>query len=74
MLLWELAFEKIPYENWNVEKIKEWVLSGKRERLVFGRDKKPEIEELQKEFKQIIVAGKYKIILNEPDLKLKINY
>ncbi|GBB92361.1 hypothetical protein RclHR1_00020064 [Rhizophagus clarus] len=56
MLLWELAFEKIPYENWNMERIKEWVLSGKRERLIFGRDK-PEIEELQKEYKQIIVAA-----------------
>ncbi|CAB4398666.1 unnamed protein product [Rhizophagus irregularis] len=56
MLLWELAFEKIPYENWNMERIKEWVLSGKRERLVFGRDK-PEIEELQQEYKQIIVAA-----------------
>ena len=58
MLLWELAFEKIPYENWDMERIKEWVLSGKRERLVFGRDK-PEIEKLQKGYKQIIVAGKH---------------
>ncbi|SRR6266540_3220078 len=58
MLLWELAFEKIPYENWNMEKIKEWVLSGKRERLIFGKDK-PEIEELQQEYKKIIVAGKH---------------
>jgi hypothetical protein len=57
MLLWELAFEKIPYENWSVERIKKWVLSGKRERLVFGE--KPEIEALQKEYKQIIRAGKY---------------
>ena len=56
--MWELAFEKIPYENWDMERIKEWVLSGKRERLVFDRDK-PEIEELQKEYKQIIVAGKH---------------
>ncbi|CAG8518493.1 10968_t:CDS:2 [Funneliformis caledonium] len=33
MLLWELAFETIPYKGWDVQKIKEHVLNKKRENL-----------------------------------------
>ena len=33
MLLWELAFEKIPYQGWGVEKIKDHVIKGGREKL-----------------------------------------
>ncbi|CAG8603413.1 8278_t:CDS:2 [Funneliformis caledonium] len=33
MLLWELAYEKIPYQDWDVHKIKHHVLSNNRETL-----------------------------------------
>ncbi|CAG8577694.1 12740_t:CDS:2 [Funneliformis caledonium] len=36
MLLWELTFEKIPYQGWEVEKVEAHVKAGKRERITFG--------------------------------------
>lgn len=33
MLLWELSFRKIPYENMSVGQIREHVLKGKREKM-----------------------------------------
>ncbi|RIA92121.1 kinase-like domain-containing protein [Glomus cerebriforme] len=33
MLLWELDFERIPYQDWNVQKIKNHVLNNNRENL-----------------------------------------
>jgi len=35
MLLWELAFEKFPYEHWDTNKIIEHVLANKREKITF---------------------------------------
>ncbi|RIA96647.1 kinase-like domain-containing protein [Glomus cerebriforme] len=35
MLLWELTFKKIPYEGWKVEKIKDHVIIGGRESIMF---------------------------------------
>ena len=57
MLLWELAFEKIPYENWDMNQIREHVLSNKREKIIFGKEL-PTIEKLQKNYAKIIVSGK----------------
>ncbi|CAI2170749.1 13593_t:CDS:2 [Funneliformis geosporum] len=56
MLLWELAFEKIPYERWEMAKIKEYVLSNKREKITFGKAT-PEIKNLQKIYAKIIVSA-----------------
>lgn len=35
MLLWELGYEKLPYEGWSIERISDHVLNGKREKLLF---------------------------------------
>ncbi|CAG8630271.1 6298_t:CDS:2 [Funneliformis caledonium] len=56
MLLWELAFEKIPYERWDMAKIKEYVLSNKREKITFGKEN-PDIQNLQKSYAKIIVSA-----------------
>ncbi|CAG8518003.1 11739_t:CDS:10 [Funneliformis mosseae] len=56
MLLWELAFEKIPYERWDMAKIKEHVLSNKREKITFGGEN-PDIQNLQKSYAKIIVSA-----------------
>ena len=34
MTLWELAYEKIPYAGWNLQKIQEHVISHKREKII----------------------------------------
>src|SRR5687768_4541827 len=57
MLLWELLFEKIPYEDWDVTRIKEHVLDNKREKITFGRAN-PNIQKLQQNYAKIIVSGK----------------
>ena len=57
MLLWELAFEKIPYKNWDMNKIRDHVLSNKREKITFGKES-PTIQKLQKNYAKIIVSGK----------------
>ncbi|CAG8463460.1 13860_t:CDS:2 [Dentiscutata heterogama] len=36
MILWELAFEKIPYTTMEINKIKEHVLKGNREKISWG--------------------------------------
>ncbi|RIA93093.1 kinase-like domain-containing protein [Glomus cerebriforme] len=51
MLLWELTFEKIPYEGWEEERIMSHVIKGGRERITFGTSI-PEI--YQEEYKNII--------------------
>ncbi|CAB5385903.1 kinase-like protein [Rhizophagus irregularis] len=54
MLLWELAFEKVPYKNTKkVEKIKEHVIKGGREIIKFGKEI-PKISKLQEDYKKII--------------------
>ena len=57
MLLWELVFEKIPYEKWNIMQIKEHVLAGNREKITWGKAS-PDVEKLQKGLAKIIVSGK----------------
>ncbi|CAG8545797.1 10880_t:CDS:10 [Diversispora eburnea] len=57
MLLWELFFEKMPYEKWNILKIKEHVLAGKREKITWGKAL-PDVRELQKGLAKIIVSAK----------------
>ncbi|RIA96641.1 kinase-like domain-containing protein [Glomus cerebriforme] len=51
MLFWELTFEKIPYKGWKVEKIRDHVIKGDREKILFGA-LTPEI--YQEGFKKII--------------------
>lgn len=57
MLLWELAFEKVPYENWDMNKIRDHVLANKREKISFGKESS-NIQKLQQGYAKIIVAGK----------------
>ncbi|CAG8545775.1 10879_t:CDS:2 [Diversispora eburnea] len=56
MLLWELVFEKIPYEKWNILKIKEHVLAGNREKITWGKAP-PDVQKLQKGLAKIIVSA-----------------
>ncbi|CAG8515152.1 1314_t:CDS:10 [Funneliformis caledonium] len=56
MLLWELIFQKIPYEHWDFYQIKEHVLSNKREKITFGGEN-PDIQNLQKSYAKIIVSA-----------------
>ncbi|CAG8524695.1 9003_t:CDS:2 [Gigaspora margarita] len=58
MLLWELTFEKIPYEDIsNINQIKENVTNGIRERINFGPTT-PEHQRIQNGLKEIIIAEK----------------
>ncbi len=59
MLLWELAFERIPYEHWNLLQVKDYVLDNKREKITFGRTS----PELQQNYAKIIVSGKRSIYI-----------
>ncbi|CAG8541892.1 4445_t:CDS:2 [Funneliformis caledonium] len=38
MLLWELAFQRIPYKDWQIATVQNHVLSGKREEINLGVD------------------------------------
>ncbi|KAF0467441.1 kinase-like protein [Gigaspora margarita] len=67
MLIWELCYEKIPYEKWDDKTIADHVLSGKREKLLRGKFKK-EDKEIQEEFIKIIEKT-YQNTLNEPLLE-----
>ncbi|GBC28741.2 kinase-like domain-containing protein [Rhizophagus irregularis DAOM 181602=DAOM 197198] len=51
VLLWELAFEKIPYRSLEVDKIRDFVIKGGRERIKFG-DSTP--KKIQEDYKKII--------------------
>ncbi|CAB4496107.1 unnamed protein product [Rhizophagus irregularis] len=53
MLLWELAFEKVPYENWTMKKIIAHVTKGGRETIKFEKST-PEISIVQEDYKRII--------------------
>ncbi|RHZ46460.1 hypothetical protein Glove_621g22 [Diversispora epigaea] len=58
MLLWELVFEKIPYEKWDILKIKEHVLAGNRKKITFGKAS-PDVQKLQKGFaKSLCLPGR----------------
>ncbi|CAG8641001.1 40810_t:CDS:10 [Gigaspora margarita] len=56
MTLWELVFEKIPYGHWDIGKIIDYVISGKREQISF-RDAPEDIQRLQQELKLIIISA-----------------
>jgi hypothetical protein len=58
MLLWELAFQRIPYKNYNQQQITEYVITGGREKLDFRLNS----TSVQQEFGNVIKAGKYIII------------
>ena len=50
MLLWELAFRRFPYKDWEISQIQEHVLEGGRETLNFSST-------VGKKFGKIIKAG-----------------
>ncbi|CAG8460193.1 1793_t:CDS:2 [Diversispora eburnea] len=56
MLLWELVFEKIPYEKWNIMQIKKHVLDGNREKITWGKASS-NVEKIQKDLTKIIVSA-----------------
>ncbi|CAJ0766848.1 14354_t:CDS:2 [Entrophospora sp. SA101] len=53
MLLWELAFERVPYEKWDMSKVREYVLAGGRENIQFG-EADDETKNLQEDYAKII--------------------
>ena len=58
MLLWELTFEKIPYQGWDFMRVKKHVKQGKREIITFGPAESEELE-IQNCLKKVIKEGKY---------------
>ncbi|KAF0537286.1 kinase-like protein [Gigaspora margarita] len=55
MLIWELCYETIPYNNWNPNEISEHVLKlGKREKLLLGKFNNPDDDNIQKGLSEII--------------------
>lgn len=57
MLIWELCYEKVPYGDQDFKEIQNYVLSGRREKLLFGKFKNPNDEKVQREFINIIDNG-----------------
>ncbi|CAG8549714.1 2666_t:CDS:2, partial [Dentiscutata heterogama] len=68
MLIWELCYEKVPYENWDVPRIIDHVLKGKRENVSEGRFKNSDDKEIQIEFIKII----NKAWLHTPNSRISI--
>lgn len=56
MLLWELAFQKIPYEEWDLQKISKHVLKRKREKIYL--EKSGDNLKIQSDYFEIISLGK----------------
>ncbi|RIB15742.1 kinase-like domain-containing protein [Gigaspora rosea] len=54
MLIWELCYEKLPYKDWDFVKISDYVLSGKREKLLRGKFDNPDDKQIQNKFIEII--------------------
>ncbi|GES97466.1 kinase-like domain-containing protein [Rhizophagus clarus] len=54
ILLWELAFETIPYRSLKLDDIRDFVIKGGREIIKF-RDSNPEISKFQTGYKKIII-------------------
>ncbi|CAG8547433.1 815_t:CDS:2 [Acaulospora morrowiae] len=69
MLLWELAFQRIPYANMEMTKILEHVVNGKRERFDFGLSP----TSLQYNFQTIIQAAWQHDPSLRPDVKYLFN-
>ncbi|RIB10212.1 kinase-like domain-containing protein [Gigaspora rosea] len=68
MLMWELCYEKVPYDGWKMPQIVEHVLSGKREDVLKGKFKHSDDLEIQKNFISII----NKAWKQSPDLRISI--
>ncbi|CAB4412863.1 unnamed protein product [Rhizophagus irregularis] len=69
MLLWELAFQKIPYEGMSMLEIQKYVLKGKREILSFGLSPHP----IQREFGEIIKLAWQQDPSLRPEIQLLFN-
>ncbi|KAF0533310.1 kinase-like protein [Gigaspora margarita] len=54
MLIWELCYEKIPYDGWDFKRIIDHVQSGKRENLSYGNFDNPIVKEILIELIKII--------------------
>ena len=65
MLLWEIAFDVIPYRDWTYTNIIDHVKAGKRESIDFG----PNPSDVQKYFAKIIRAGET-VIINQKIRKI----
>ena len=59
MLLWELTFEKIPYQGWDFMRVENHVKQGKREIITFGPAESEEELEIQNCLEKVIKEGKY---------------
>jgi hypothetical protein len=59
MLLWELTFERKPYENMDLKKISNYVINGGREKIQFNLASPDSLDaKIQKGFEEIIREGK----------------
>ncbi|CAG8697030.1 7084_t:CDS:2 [Gigaspora margarita] len=54
MLIWELCYEKMPYEKRDIQDISNHVLNGNRERLLTGQFDDPDDKEIQEKLIKII--------------------
>ncbi|CAG8768052.1 935_t:CDS:2 [Gigaspora margarita] len=57
MLIWELCYERIPYKPLETEKVADYVLSGKREKLTSRKFDNANDVNIQKKFNEIINKG-----------------
>jgi len=62
MLLWELTFEKIPYQGWEPKRVEDHVKVGKREKITFGCAVNERESEIQKVLEKVIREGNHKLI------------
>ncbi|GBB86508.1 hypothetical protein RclHR1_12930005 [Rhizophagus clarus] len=69
MLLWELAFQRIPYKKYNQQQIMEYVVIGGREKLDFGLN----LTSVQQEFGNVIKAAWQGDPLDRPEIKILFN-
>ncbi|CAI2184065.1 16829_t:CDS:2 [Funneliformis geosporum] len=67
MLLWELAFEQIPYKDMEIHTASDFVISGGRPKIDFGLAS--EITPIHKGYEKIIREAWY----NDPDLRISIS-
>jgi hypothetical protein len=61
MLLWELTFEKIPYQGWDMDKVQSHVTQGKREKITFGPAANERELDIQNGLEYVIREGMHKI-------------
>ncbi|CAG8505821.1 12566_t:CDS:2 [Funneliformis caledonium] len=57
MLLWELTFEKTPYQGWDMERVETHVKAGKREKITFGPVAVDRELEIQKVLEEVITGA-----------------